>query len=310
MQDSKAKEQGEKAEVTVTPTPTSEATNDSGGPANSPMTEATPATNENNLNYLTTSLQDEPAYDEAQVQSITIQQGNNNYVVPKTREYVILQSLYWLDLSIAKATEQAINKGDVLIYINGGDHIFAIPYDLGSNTFRLGENSYYATEQVARLMAGLFSPESELARIDTIFTIAEEEHAATSNRVDESFRYDLEQLKVQGMDFHQWKRYLAKDSSGEAIAHYFDDGSDTVSVIQYFEHKAIVFEREIVLIDDSVETKDGIKIGLSKEEVLDSLGKANLETETHWSYLIGDYLKFHLYFDNNKVAYIKLTLPL
>jgi len=298
VQGSKDKEQGEKVEATATPTPTPEV-NDTDQSAISEMVEATPIT-----------LQDEPTYDESRVQSISIQQGSDQYAVPETREYVILQSLYWLDLSVAKSVEQTINEGDIFIYIHSADQTLVIPYDLSNNTFQLGESSYYASSEVAKLMAGIFHPDSALAKLDVVFTAAHEQRAAGSKQIDDSFRYDADQLKINNLDFNEWKMSLANDSEGEIIAHYFDDGSQTVSAIHYYDNKAFLFDREIVFISDRVETKDGIKIGLTKEEVLASLGKPNLDTEAQWSYSIGDYLKFHLYFENNKVAYISLTLPL
>jgi len=311
LQGSKDKEHGEKVQATAVPTPTSlEGNHDHDQPAISELVEATPISTGDNLTYLTTTLQDEPTYDEAKVQSISIQQGSDQYAVPETREYVILQSLYWLDLSVAKSVEQTINEGDIFIYIHSADQTLVIPYDRTNNTFQLGESSYYASAEVAKLMAGIFHPDSELAKLDVVFTAAYEQRAAGSKGIDESLRYDAEQFKINNMDFNEWKMSLVNNSEGEAIAPYYDEGSQTVSAIYYYDNQALLFDREIVFISDRVETKDGIKLGLTKEEVLSSLGKPNLDTEAQWSYSIGDYLKFHLYFDNNKVAYISLTSPL
>jgi len=263
------------------------------------------------LQYLTGSLKDDPSYDAEKVESITVQYGNNElYTVPKNREYFILQSLYHLDLTVAKAEDQTISADNMVIHINSADRIIAIPYDINKNTVQLGGALYYASDGVLKLMYGHYKQESELALIDRIYTIASEESAESEARVDESFRYDYDQLTIDDMDFHGWNKHLSIDHNEINIANYYDDGTGTVSSIQYYEDVAVVSQREVLFISDSVATKDGIKIGLSKEEVLTTLGKPNLENEFQWSYLIGDYLKFRLYFEDNKVIFISLTLPL
>ncbi|HIW35058.1 MAG TPA: hypothetical protein IAA29_19970 [Candidatus Paenibacillus intestinavium] len=261
--------------------------------------------------YLTGSLQDDSSYDEEKIESITIQYGSNEpYTIPKDREYVILQSLYWIDLLVAEAKDQTITEDNVMIHINSVDKVVAVPYNITKNTFQLGNKLYYASDGVAMLMYGQFKQESQLAMIDRIYAVAWEESRESEAKVDESFRYDYDQLMINDMDFHGWKQNLLNDSNYINVANYYDNGTDTVSDIRHYEDLAIVSQREVLFISDSVATKDGIKIGLTKEEVLTTLGKPNLERETQWSYQIGDYLKFRLYFENNKVVLISLTLPL
>ncbi|MCR8657471.1 hypothetical protein [Paenibacillus endoradicis] len=261
--------------------------------------------------YLTGSLQDDPSYDSEKVESITVQYGSNEpYTVPENREYVILQSLYWLDLTVAKAEDQTIADDNMMIHINSTDNIVAIPYDINKNTFQLGDTLYYATDEVAKMMYGQYKQESEIANIDRIYSNASKEAAESISTVNESFQYDYEQLVIDDMDFHTWKEHLSNDSKEMNIVNYYDNGSGKVSSIKYYEDIAVVSEREVIFISDSVATKDGIKIGLTKDEVLTTLGKSNLENDSQWSYKIGDYLKFHLYFEDNKVVLMSLTLPL
>lgn len=291
--------------------PTSDVPKDGNEQNDTVISEETSTPAEVEPQYLTITLQDDPSYDPEKVESITVQYGSNEpYTVPKNREYVILQSLYLLDLIVAKAEDQTISADNVMIHINSTDRKVAIPYDINNNTFQLGDLLYYATDEVAKLMYGQYKQESELANIDRIYAIAAEESTESGVRVDESFRYDFDQLTIDGMDFNAWKQHLSNNSNYVNVANYYDSGTYKVSSIQYYEDIAVVSEREVLFISDSVTTKDGIKIGLSKEEVMTTLGKPNLENESEWSYLIGDYLKFHLYFENNKVVLISLTLPL
>ncbi|MCM3630698.1 hypothetical protein M3194_25525 [Paenibacillus glycanilyticus] len=54
--------------------------------------------------------------------------------------------------------------------------------------------------------------------------------------------------------------------------------------------------RGIVFMDGNYATPDGLTVGMTKEDVLQKLGKPNLELESKWSYKIGGYLKFHSLF--------------
>ncbi|AOZ93666.1 hypothetical protein [Paenibacillus crassostreae] len=69
---------------------------------------------------------------------------------------------------------------------------------------------------------------------------------------------------------------MAKHRLVCVIANYYSSHLEKVDDIRYFEESGILVSDAIVFLKDMEETKDGIKVVLSKEEVLSRLGKGNL----------------------------------
>jgi hypothetical protein len=84
---------------------------------------------------------------------------------------------------------------------------------------------------------------------------------------------------------------------------------DKISYTSIYGEGIIQSDLLITFSSPDFSTKDGIKVGLTKEQVLKKLGKPNLMLKSEWSYLVGDYLKFKLLFDHNKVKFMSLRIP-
>ena len=80
--------------------------------------------------------------------------------------------------------------------------------------------------------------------------------------------------------------------------------------IRQYEPGITALNQTILFEDPKYETKDGIRVGLTEAEVIAKLGEPNKKSDTKWSYKDGDYSKFHLYFEDGKVLYIVITMPL
>lgn len=257
-------------------------------------------------------LKDQLPYSLEQVESVTIRSLNNEKViiVPEDREYTLLQNLNWLDLSAARAEDHMQSEASIMVRMQLPEGAYEIPYDIESNTYQLGDDRFYADKQVYGYMNRLLRPETELALIDRISAQAYGELVQNTAAVDESFGYDTDRFEMDGKDIHGWREQLEETADYSVLARYYSPELNQMEEIRYFRESGIGLSDDLVFLKDTVETRDGIKVGLSKEEVLARLGQANLELDSQWSYKSGDYLKFHLYFADNRIAFIRLTMPL
>ena len=121
--------------------------------------------------------------------------------------------------------------------------------------------------------------------------------------------YEFERFNINNLDYHGWYKLVVEHPDTEQIGLEFNIAVNNFSPLLYNAQLDILFSDALYYFSDQFETIDGIKVGLSKDEVLKQLGQPNYETSVRWSYFIGDYLKFHLYFVDNHIEVISLTLP-
>ncbi|MCQ6557735.1 hypothetical protein [Paenibacillus mendelii] len=265
---------------------------------------------------LTGYLKDQlPFSTESTALSLTIHDKLNNkdITIPSNRQYVILQNFNWLDLEKSKAggldstADAARSDSSVIIRIQENDDTFEIPYWPNTNTFEWRGSHFYADSQVLRLMQGLLAPESRLGRIDRLEEQArmEMEQGTTESEVN----YKSDRLAVDGKDINGWEAELSKQQAGSSLS-YYDDSLQKIESVQEKDDDIIALGGYVFFESDRHTTKDGVKVGLTPDQVIDKLGEPNSKTTSKWSYRLGDYLKFHLYFDDGKVAYIALLMPL
>ena len=114
---------------------------------------------------------------------------------------------------------------------------------------------------------------------------------------------------MSGKDYAAWETELKNLPlvSEEKYYNYFTDKMDS---IRQYESGITALNLAILFEDPKYETKDGIRVGLTEAEVIAKLGEPNKKSDTKWSYKDGDYSKFHLYFEDGKVLYIVITMPL
>ncbi|GGH40660.1 hypothetical protein [Paenibacillus segetis] len=271
---------------------------------NTPIPTATPVKPIVILPYLIEMLD----FQEEDVQSISVEYKGMKQDIPAERLYVILQSLRWADTTAAKAETEA--KADVeqaVIHFALKEQVVDLPYDINNNTFELGGSSYYADDQVLLLMQGLFRINVELAELDTFLEQARIQQENAGNVDPEALT--AERVQMDGLDFNGWETKL-KDAESVWTISFYDEGTGEVKKAQKFDHGIIMLNRQIIFTNDVYETGDGVKVGLTIDQVMDKLGPWAMKLVSRWSYKVGDYYNFHLYFDLNKVKYIVLSQPL
>ncbi|WP_336785249.1 hypothetical protein [Paenibacillus sp. MMO-177] len=232
-------------------------------------------------------------------------------LIPHDRMYVILQNLNWLEMTRAVSDNKTFSA-ESLIRFETADSVYAIPYDVNTNEYHLGGRRFYADDQVMLLMHGILQPDSKLAEIDKVFEQARLEMENQEGGIDDTFSYKGERLAVADKPYNEWEQLLLLRSSVQPIllGHYYDDAVQAIGNVTEYSDGVMQLNRSIVFMGSNYATSDGLAVGMSKEEVMEKLGKPNLQLDSRWSYKIGDYLKFHLYFDHNKIRYIVLSQPL
>ncbi|WP_201008327.1 hypothetical protein [Paenibacillus glycanilyticus] len=231
--------------------------------------------------------------------------------IPQDRMYVILQNLNGLEMTKAASADKTLSE-ESLIRFETADSVYRIPYDVNTNEYLLGGRRYYADDQVMLLMHGILQPDSKLAQLDRIFEQARLEMESHEGGIDDSFSYKGERLTVANKSYTEWEQLLLLRSSIQPtqLGHYYEDAVQAVGTVAEYSDGVMQLNRSIVFLDSNHATQDGLAVGMSKEEVMQKLGKPNLQLDSKWSYKIGDYLKFHIYFDHNKIRYIELSQPL
>jgi len=112
-----------------------------------------------------------------------------------------------------------------------------------------------------------------------------------------------EQSSINGKEYDLWSQWLEEASPGEYIP-FFSNLTGRIEAIRWHEG-VIQLDSEIYFVSDQYSTKEGIKVGLTKRQVEQILGEPNRQTETAWGYLTGDLVTFWLYFEEDKVKYMK-----
>ncbi|MFF2480989.1 hypothetical protein [Paenibacillus sp. NPDC058071] len=239
--------------------------------------------------------------------SIHDNQSGKDYEIPADRKYVILQSMNWVDLEAAKAPK-AESPASVLLRFTVGDQTYEIPYWLESNTVEWQGQSFYMNDRTLLLAYGLLQPESQLGIIDQRFEQArlEQENEQMSRR---SYVYESDRLEVNGKDYDGWEKELAQ-LTPVSKHKFYDTGTEKMDSVRQYESGIVTLSLTLVFEDSAFQTKDKIRVGLTDTEVLEALGKPNHKSASQWSYTIGDFSRFHLYFQDGKVAFVVMTTPL
>ncbi|WP_391573451.1 hypothetical protein [Cohnella sp.] len=257
-------------------------------------------------------LKDALPFDVEQIRNVSLydELEDKRIDIPREREYVVIQNLAWISLDAAKAERSDVGR-TVTLRVEAVDGIYTIPYNLEQNTVDLGNGSYYADDMLLLLVKGLAEPDTRLAEADRILEQARVELSEeNSGKRDDSFSLDADRLLVGGKDFDEWQSQLLLFSQMQPFR-FYDSVTEKVKTMGEYGgvDNLISLNSRLLFASDQYKTKDGVGVGLTKQEVLSKLGKPNLETETEWGYRTGDYIRFYLYFDAGVVKYMSITMP-
>ncbi|MER7797976.1 hypothetical protein [Microbacterium sp. NPDC096154] len=261
-------------------------------------------------------LLEQQSWREKDVKAITIKWEGKKSSLSKYDTQTILDALRWTDTTIAEAqvatatssTSSMFSAQNVQVQIDvGAKEPIVLPYDVTVNAYEVDSKWYYANDQVLLLMNRVLEQDKKLALFDHLKQQAtiEEQQATT----DEADQIQAEQLQIDELDFKGWQQKLTQETALWKIP-FYDNDSVQISEVINIADEIVMLPGQIVFMDRSHKTKNGIKIGMSKNEVERILDVKTLKLPSRWSYKVGDYYTFHLYFEQDKVAFLVLTRPL
>lgn len=256
-------------------------------------------------------LLDHLPFKEEEVLAIAAGANGINADIPADRQFAVLQSLRYTDMKSALAVPiPAASRKPVVLQFKLTDTRYELTYDLTDNAFEYQGQYYYANDQVLLLMQGLFREREELASLDALLEQArvEQERAGTVDPAP----LEAEDALVDGLDFDGWERRLAEAGPETLVwaKPFYDDGTGQVKQARLFKDGVLALNRMIVFTRSEHQAADGVKTGIDTDAVMAKLGPEALKLVSRWSYKVGDYFRFHLYFADGKVKYIALSQPL
>ena len=258
-------------------------------------------------------LLERQSWKENDVEAIIIKWEGKKASLSQYDTQIIFDALRWTDTTMAEAKvatapSATSSAQDVQLQFDvGAKEPIVLPYDVGLNAYAVDNKWYYANDQVLLLMNRVMKRDTKLALFDRLKQEAmiEEQQAVT----DEADQMQAKQLQIDGLDFKGWQQKLTQDTALWKIP-FYDNDTAQVSEVAKSADEIVMLPGQIVFMDRSHQTKNGIKIGMSKNEVQRILDVKALKLPTRWSYKVGDYYTFHLYFEQDKVVFLVLTRPL
>ncbi|RUS47447.1 hypothetical protein [Cohnella sp. AR92] len=195
----------------------------------------------------------------------------------------------------------------ILIKAPQGD--FSYQYRSDDNLLIIGGKSNHAGFGVLQAALPILSPDSAFANWFHLKNIVlQDELAAGVLTIDEGFRVDFDLLLIDGLDYDGWEKKLSKLTPHLSIP-YYDNVTNGVSYATAYQEGILHADLQIAFSSPDYATGGDIRVGMAKKQVQNAIGKPNLQVNSQWSYLIGDYLKFYLLFEDDKVKYMVYRMP-
>lgn len=221
----------------------------------------------------------------------------------KNSMQMTFQSLYWLQDNAKTDIDftELLDLEPIYIVFKLKDKIIKYAYFYEENIIVINGEAFYPGVYLYLTFNQILEPNSIIAKISKSLVYED------IKRVNDSI-YHFSRLEVNGKDYVQWEKELTKLTKVKAIPYY--GMNEQIDFIEVYKEGIVKFDLKIVFTNDTYKTKDGITIGLTKDEVENKLGKPNSIAGNIWSYRRGDYLRFHIIFEGDKVKYLMETIPL
>jgi len=171
-----------------------------------------------------------------------------------------------------------------------------------------GTGYLYAYDtQLSLLLHELFEPETAMGKVGALYSTLSVE-LMTSEGVQTEQSVERDRLTINGKDYLDWEKELSGAEPLTESAFIGFEGE--LEAMALYEDGVLKLNLAYAFTEPGFTTPDGIEVGTTREEALAKLGNPNLNLPNVWGYLMGDYVRFYLYFVDDKVAAILLTLPL
>ncbi|MFS0726906.1 outer membrane protein assembly factor BamE [Paenibacillus sp. 1P07SE] len=123
---------------------------------------------------------------------------------------------------------------------------------------------------------------------------------------DRSQSYEADRLAIDGKTYYQWYEELVESPAEVQLPYYTQTGRFD-AVRSHDEGGIVSWDLLVAFTTDAYQTSDGVRVGMSKDEVLEALGTPHIQTSIHWRYDIDNWDDLHLYFEGDTVRYVVMT---
>lgn len=166
---------------------------------------------------------------------------------------------------------------------------------------------YAYDTQLSLILHKLLEPETAMGTVGAFYDAMAVESMPEINEQTEEPR-KWERLNVEGKDYLAWEEKLS-GMKAQAETSFVGYNGELETMAMY-DGGVLALNLAYVFTEPGYATPDGIEVGTTRDEVMKKLGDPNLPLPDVWGYKIGDYTRFYLYFIDDKVAAIILTMPL
>lgn len=228
----------------------------------------------------------------------------------QTKIFVFFESLNHLNekakanVNLKKLEES--NEPIYIVYYLNNDDKKEYRYYVEKNIIVIEDEPFYASMPVFNLMTLLLKPSSIIGDIKRI-----DSYQALKFRVvhNDELHLQFDRFEVNNKDYNFWERELQNLKVEESFFGFYSFNNE-LEVINIYEEGIIQLPLTLIFTNNQYKTEDGITVGTTKDEVINRLGQPHYKSDFQWSYRVGDYTKFGLIFENDKVKYIELYMPL
>lgn len=256
-------------------------------------------------------IKEQQPFSDKLIQKISIfidsKEGQKTYTVPPENTEMIVQALYSMDLTTARANmPKPSEEGLIYIRFHTADHVYFLSYDLNSNTYEIGGKRYYATYNTLVYLNQFCREDTLLAKLGEMRMI-DIQTVREANDMTDKIPDDVNRFKINSRNFEDWYYFIDRNKDYNKKIRFYSIRSDKINTINVNEQAGILFTgASLFFTKDTVQTADGISVGSSTEDILNRLGVPDLMQPNKWSYEL-DQEQLHFYIKQKKVQYISLT---
>lgn len=201
-----------------------------------------------------------------------------------------------------------------ILVITSGENAYSTDFYYEKNALSsatdgsAGNGFLYAYDtQLSLILYELFEPETPMGTVGAFYNALmvdpiPDEGAQTEEAVGH------ERLTVEGKDYLGWEKELSGAKPLSESSYIGFEGE--LEPMAVYDGGVLKLNLAYAFTEPGYATPDGIEVGTTRDEVLAKLGAPNSALPDVWGYRIGDYLRFYLYFADDEVTAILLTMPL
>ncbi|TLS50121.1 hypothetical protein EMG79_27625 [Klebsiella pneumoniae] len=172
-----------------------------------------------------------------------------------------------------------------------------------------GTGYLYAYDtHLSLLLYELFEPKTAMGTVGAFYDALIAESTPSEGGVQTEGAVEPERLTVEGKDYLAWEAELSGAEPLEETSFVGFEGE--LEPMAAYDGGVLKLNLAYAFTEPGYATPDGIEVGTTREDVLVKLGAPNRALPDAWGYRIGDYFRFYLYFADDEVAAMLLTIPL